>query len=187
MNINFGFDWVILILFLAALIYTMKVIKSEKNKVLKDGVLFKLGNIELLVPPWWSATTNTSEELIFERTDTRYDWKGTFKCLAPPAEPLDLQQYFIDLIKEKKLLLDESHAYTPAETLHLDHRILHIESTATFEGVERVYYDAYLAFEPTARQLYYFESLSSVLNGMIEGPYFEGAAKEFKKVESLKD
>ena len=65
MNINFGFDWVILILFIAALIYTMKVIRSEKNTVLKNGVRHTLGNIEFLIPPWWSATTSTTQELIF--------------------------------------------------------------------------------------------------------------------------
>ncbi len=182
MNIEFGFDWLLFILFIAGLIYTMKIIKSEKDVVLKNGKSFKLGEIEILTPPWWSATTNTEDKLIFERTDTRYDWRGTFEKLALPSETFDLQQYFVSLIQTKKLELDEIHAFTPAESLHEDHRVLHIESTATQNGIERIYYDAYLILSSDQANLYYFESLSSVLNGMVEGPYFEGAAKTFKRI-----
>lgn len=184
MDIHFGLDWLLFILFIAALIYTMKIIRSEKDVALKNGKAFKIGHIEILTPPWWSATTQTSESLIFERTDTRYDWRGSFEKLQTPSEKFNLQEYFVDLIKEKKLELDEIHAFTPAESEHEGHRVLHIESTATQRGIERMYYDAYLILSADEENLYYFESLSSVLNGMVEGPYFEEAAKTFKKVSS---
>ncbi len=182
MNIEFGLDWVVLICFLAGLVYTMKIIKSESDLVLKNGVFHRLGEIELLTPPWWSATTHSEDKLVFERTDTRYDWRGSFEKLQVPSGEFNLQEFFVKLIQAKELELDEIHAFTPAESEHEGHRVLHIESTATARGIERMYYDAYLVLSLDGMNLYYFESLSSVLNGMVEGPYFEGAAKTFRRV-----
>lgn len=182
MNIEFGLDWVLLVCFLAGLGYTMKIIKSESDVVLKNGKRYQLGHIELLTPPWWSATTHTEDKLVFERTDTRYEWRGTFEKLTVPNTEFNLQEFFVELIQSKQLELDEIHAFTPAEFEYEGHRVLHIESTATEGGIERIYYDAYLVLSRDGENLYYFESLSSVLNGMVEGPYFEEASKTFKKI-----
>lgn len=184
MNINFGWDWVFLILLLLTLIYTMRVIKNEKNKAIKNGVPYPLGDLILTCPPWWTLTSTDERALTFERTDTRYDWKGSFTLLDESAANLDLHQKFISIIQDKKLFLDEIHVFAPHEYEHQSHRILHIESTGTMNAIERVYYDAYLVYQPSDYKLYYFESLSSVLNGMVEGPYFEEASKNFKWTKS---
>lgn len=181
MDIRFGFDWVLLIVFIAILIYTMRVIAREKDTAIKNGVMRTLGELSFLTPPWWDLTSNENDTLIFERTDTRYDWKGSFSKLSTPLKnDFDLREKFIEIIKSKNLLLDEIHAFAPLEKIHEEHRVLHIESTGTVSGIERVYYDAYLIYQEEQNQLYYFESLSSVLNGMVEGPYFEEASKNFK-------
>ena len=51
--------------------------------------------------------------------------------------------------------------------------MVRLEGTATQEQTERLYYDAFLVREIKSGHYLYAESKSSILNGLVEGPYFE--------------
>ena len=57
---------------------------------------------------------------------------------------------------------------------------VHLEGSATEEEGEgeRIYFDAYLVHHPEKKCVLYAESKSTILNGPVEGPYFEECLKK---------
>ena len=51
--------------------------------------------------------------------------------------------------------------------------MVRLEGTATADRAERLYYDAFLIRNLKTGSFLYAESKSSILNGLVEGPYFE--------------
>lgn len=178
-------DWLILILFVGLLVYTMIVIREEKASYRDSAVDYSLGPICFPAPSWWGLVKSSDNELIFERTDTRYDWRARLAWLAEPewedAHQLSLPELFTQLIKQRELEFDEIQSVIHEPESFQSHplvasgawEICRVEGTASKAVVERVYYDAYLIRDHELQRYLYCESESSVLNGLVEGPYFE--------------
>lgn len=181
MDITFSLSWILLGLFLLALVYTMIVIREEKASYKDNARPKNFGPYLFQVPSWWSCTTEQESLLVFERTDTRYDWKAQIFWQPDQEENLSLPERFIQILKEKKLEFDEINSVIHEPDSFKDHPLVRagrwdicrVEGTATLAQVERVYYDAFLIRDLVLNKYLYCESKSSVLNGLVEGPYFE--------------
>lgn len=176
------FWWILLICVLIFATYAAFVIKGEKDVALKDAIPFPFFGLEIPIPPWWTLTTNEDELKIFERTDTRYEWQSRFSFSK--EEFKDLQDAFEKLALKNQLVFDQDtsiiHEPTSFKEL-LDQGIetLRVEGTATKGHELRVYYDA--ALLKVEDGIVILESESSVLNGLLEGPFFEQALHHIKK------
>ncbi len=220
MNWNFLlgnlFDWVLLgSLFLFAL-YTLYVIKNEKNTFLKNAVSYQIDKCKFLIPNWWTPVqlandpcypkiyslypNSTFQFHAFYRQDTRYDWRGKFllsnqadvilKNYPGNAEVTTLENFFIAYCQFEHIEFDSDVAImqntkNPHFKLYAlatsspqsDFQLFRLEGTATVDKENRCYIDLFMAYSASSQALMIFESRSSILNGLIEGPYFEDVIK----------
>ena len=174
-------EWTIFLLLLGFGIYTMWVIKNEKKNYLKEGRTIEFKMFKLLIPKWWGEIPTNNQNIIsFKRLDTRYEWEANFIWNDLPSDK-EIRELFIEHITQRKILFDEdtSIVYNPSDfkTGPLiatgDFEMVRLEGTATFDRHERLYYDAFLVRNKKDNRYLYAESKSSVLNGLVEGPYFE--------------
>lgn len=180
-NLTLVFQWLVFFAIMALGVYTLKVIKNEKRNYLENAqtVLFK--KFVLLTPRWWTLVPGESEnEISFKRTDTRYDWEARFVWIEEESK-LDLIELFKEKIHARRILFDEENSviHNPSDFREKDliksgrFEMVRLEGTATADRMERMYYDAFLIRELSSGHYLYAESKSSVLNGLVEGPYFE--------------
>jgi hypothetical protein len=177
--------WSFLILFIGALLYTAISIKKEKKNFLKRTITYKLKGFNIPIAPWWTLIESDENHLNFKRTDTRYDWVGLFSIIPYQNTPIEKQ--LVEIIHNRKILFDEETSDIPnREKISKDFRIgkiphcdfTRVEGTATKEEVQRLYLDMALIKDNKRKLLLLCESRSSVLNGLIEGPYFEETLKQ---------
>lgn len=178
------FEWTAVVLLFGLGIYTMRVIKNEKVNFLKEAREINFHIFKFKVPKWWGEIeTNNKNEICFKRLDTRYEWEARFHWNTPSDES-DLIKLFQSKIHDRKILFDEdaSVIYNPSEFLAGNFEFVRLEGTATLDQQERLYYDAFLVREKNSGNYLYAESKSSVLNGLVEGPYFEEVMKRIELV-----
>ncbi len=180
-NIGLAFEWFAFFLLMALGVYTMRVIKNEKRNYLENAqeILFK--SFKLITPRWWSLVdTGSADEICFKRLDTRYDWEARFIWNTSPSDK-DLIELFKEKIVERKILFDEENSviHNPSDFVEKEliksgeYEMLRLEGTATADRQERLYYDAFIVRHIKDGHYLYAESKSSILNGLVEGPYFE--------------
>src|SRR5690606_21423651 len=184
------FDWLVLISLLVGAFYTMQVIGQEKSSFRDESYIVTFGALKLMIPQWWSITEQTDNGLRFERTDTRYDWYAKFQFHADDPRPLT--ELLEELLNAQKIEFDEDVAYeTDSRVLFRDslvqkefQEVIRVEGMASQDVEERIYYDVYLARQLNTDNYFLFESKSSVLNGSVEGPYFEESLSELELASS---
>ena len=190
-------SWLVLIIGLVALAYTAWVIKNEKTTYDEQAENYHLKHYRLPIPSWWGQVGGDNEHaLVFERTDTRYDWRATFVWVPfdeqDQKDEQSLKEVFADLIREKEIVFDTdtSIVHNPSDfqqhpAVVSEHvQILRVEGTATQQEITRLYYDAVLVCDHEHQGYLFAESRSSVLNGLVEGPYFEEVMLNFERLES---
>ena len=179
-------SWLILLIGLCILIYTLKVIASEKSSYHEDGSWINWKFLVLFIPAWWSKIED-QEELRFHRSDTHYDWYFSVQIIkqncALSAKDNYLQQHQIVLDEDCVHTKQASFVLKNPETLKEVLDFYRIESTATEKEQERIYLDCcWIKFRN--EQIIQLISKSSVLNGGIEGPYAEEVLKEIKFIKN---
>lgn len=181
MSIRFVFEWLSLFLLLGLGVYTLWVIKNEKKTYIENARLVLFKRFKLFIPSWWGEVpTGSTDELCFKRLDTRYDWEAKF-IWHQQQSPLDIIELFKKQIVDRKILFDEDSSvicnpsdFSERELIKSGRfEMVRLEGTATYDRQERLYYDAFLMRELASGAYLYAESRSSVLNGLVEGPYFE--------------
>jgi hypothetical protein len=85
---------------------------------------------------------------------------------------------------KRNLIFDEDTSIVQAPSMLVEiHQqgieALRIEGTATEDSEHRVYYDAFIIQGDKGHL--YLESRSSILNGLLEGPFFEQTISKIKK------
>jgi hypothetical protein len=178
-------DWLILILIIGLAIYAMKVIGEEKSTFKDESFEVQFGNLSLMIPNWWTITEQTSTLLKFERTDTRYDWYANFQYFTD-HENKDMPKLLEEKLDQMKIEFDMDVVFeTDSRVLFRDDKIqehfqevIRVEGQASENVVERIYYDVYVMRGLNDSGYFIFESRSSVLNGLVEGPYFEESLAE---------
>lgn len=193
------FGWLILVIILAFALYSAFVIKKEKIVALKNAKPLHFGGLIFPIPPWWTQTfkqesndeSKEETKIIFERTDTRYDWRAVFYKYDPNHfQGTSLQNIFEEFVIKREINFDQSNAIikTPSEILSfskIDIDALRIEGTATEASEDRIYIDI-IVFknkdtDTETDKIYIIESRSSILNGLLEGPFFEQMIEQVKK------
>lgn len=179
------FEWLLLLLLLGGAIYTLKIIGEEKSSFREDSYEVQFGDLKLMIPNWWSLTEHSPTQLKFERTDTRYDWYAYFTYF-PEAANKELPKLLEDKLNQEAIEFDMDVVFeTDSRVLFRDDKIqeqfqevIRVEGQASQNVVDRIYYDIYLMRRLHDQGYFIFESRSSVLNGLVEGPYFEESLSE---------
>lgn len=187
--INHMFDWVVLILLIVGAIYTMKVIGQEKSTFRNESYLVSFADLCLMIPDWWTITQQSQHTLKFERTDTRYDWFALFQYF-PDHQDKTMPQLLEDKLNLEKIEFDEDVVFeTDSRVIFRDSEIqekfqevIRVEGKGSQDVVDRIYYDIYIMRALEDKGYYIFESRSSVLNGALEGPYFEESLAELSLI-----
>jgi hypothetical protein len=176
-------SWSILILTLIGIFYAATIIKGEKNDALKTASMLEFSGLLFPIPRWWTRTCDEEDMITFERKDTRYDWKATFLNLKKYSDETSLQNIFEDVAIERGLIFDKDFAiiHSPSELKELYENgieALRVEGTATEKNENRLYYDGLVIKAPEG--FIFLESKASVLNGLLEGPFFEQMIQNIK-------
>lgn len=174
-------EWSVVALIFAVLIYTMIVIKEESKSYLENAREVDFAGLHLLTPSWWTQTLSSSEQMQFERTDTRYEWRASLYVYDWKTKDTEIEKDLIEWLHEKEVLFDEINSVIHKPSDYKKHElvqsgeweIVRVEGTATQSQTQRIYLDTYLIRDKVQEKKYFCESRSSVLNGLIEGPYFE--------------
>lgn len=180
-------EWLILVLLLGGLLYTLKIIGQEKSSFKEDSYEVQFGDLSLMIPNWWTLTEQTPTAIKFQRTDTRYDWYAIFTYF-PDHEGKEMPLILEEKLNREELEFDMDVVFeTDSRVLFRDEKIqeefqevIRVEGQASQDVVDRLYYDIYLMRRLNDKGYFVFESRSSVLNGIVEGPYFEESLSELK-------
>ena len=163
----------------------MRIIGQEKSSFKDESYEVQFGGLSLMIPNWWTIVNQTPTELRFERTDTRYDWYARYtyfpdhqgKTLPDLLEErLNLEQIEFDM--DVVFETDSRVLFRDSEIQEHFQEIIRVEGKASENVVERIYFDIYLMRAQNDAGYFLFESKSSVLNGLVEGPYFEESLSE---------
>lgn len=184
---NHLFAWITVVLLIGGGFYTMKIIGEEKTSFQEDSYKVTFGNLELMIPNWWTITAQTDRGIRFERTDTRYDWYATFNYY-PDHQGKDLPKLLEEKLNQEDMEFDEDVVFeTDSRVLFRDsavqeyfQEVIRVEGKGSQKIIERFYYDVYLTRAQNDPGYFIFESRSSVLNGLVEGPYFEESLSELE-------
>lgn len=175
------FDWLILAALLAALVYVLLAIRQESSDFLDESYLVSFGRLSLPIPRWWSVTRQEARLIEFRRTDTRYDWYARFE-FVPADTSVPLTEYLARKVEAEQLDYDKDDVVIETEPSHLFkdaavqayfREAIRVEGKASLQVEERVYLDLYMFRSQAEGGHYICESRSSVLNGLVEGPFFE--------------
>lgn len=186
---NHILDWLILIVLILGAIYTMRIIGEEKSSFKEDSYEVRFDGLSLMIPNWWTIVKEAPHHLRFERTDTRYDWYALFSYI-PDHDTKSLPDLLEDKLNREEIEFDMDVVFeTDSRVLFRDSEIqehfqevIRVEGKASQKVTERIYYDVYIMRAQNDKGYFIFESWSSVLNGLVEGPYFEESLSELSFV-----
>lgn len=179
------FQWAFVVGILIFLTYAMFKIKDEKASFEEESIDVNFFNFILKIPMWWTITNDDPEVLIFERTDTRYDWFAKFEKLSiketlekTMVAYLDREEIYFDE-DENEFILEQnpSHILQDQKLISQIDEFLKIEGRGTEKVTDRVYIDFIWIKLKNDDHCYLMQSHSSVLNGSVEGPFFEETIK----------
>ena len=179
--LNHLFDWALLLLLIGAALYTLKIVRQESTDFLDESFEVEFGKISLPIPRWWSITHQEKYLIQFARTDTRYDWYARFEFF-PGENEVSLPDILHNKIESEELDYDKhdvvietnsQHLFKDSDTQKYFIEVIRVEGKASQRIEDRVYFDMYLFRHKAENGYYLCESRSSVLNGLVEGPFFE--------------
>ncbi|MBL7666293.1 MAG: hypothetical protein JNM93_14255 [Bacteriovoracaceae bacterium] len=175
-------EWSFLVGIILLLIYTALIIAREKTTYLEEAKIMRFHDLEFPIPRWWTQTEQQNSFWKFERTDTRYDWYANFQKLESHKAAAEilihyLQQKNIKMDPSPESMVEENTAHLFKDKMLVENfsDFIRMEGTATQDEEERIYLDVVILKKENANTYYLLESRSSVLNGGVEGPYFEEA------------
>lgn len=182
---NHLFDWILLTALIMGAFYTMKIVGQEKSTFKDESYEVQFSHLSLMIPNWWSPVNQTESMIRFERTDTRYDWYAIFSYF-PDHQGKELPDLLTEKLDLEKIEFDMDVVFeTDSRVLFRDSKIqnyfqevIRVEGKGSQNVVDRLYYDIYLMRSQDDKGYFIFESRSSVLNGLVEGPYFEESLSE---------
>lgn len=169
----------------------MVVVKEEKSTFLETAKKLLFHEFELSYPSWWGLTKEGPNHIRWERTDTRYEWSADLYYEDHLNQKISLEEDFKNRIEAMEIVFDleTSDLKTPEDFKELTEfksgawEVVRVEGTATQSGIERRYLDAFLIRNHIEKSCLFATSLSSILNGLVEGPYFEEMMFSLKKIK----
>lgn len=185
--INHLWQWLLLVAALIFAIYTLFIIKNEVQTYQEDASPLEIGNIEIDIANWWTLVESKKYFFHYERRDTRYEWFAKLQY-CPTQNFKKIQDVFEQYLYEQKIFFDPdvnittepSHLFINPQTRSKIIECLRVEGKATQNQSKRIYWDIFVFRIEHENSYYIFESWSSVLNGMLEGPFFEEAVTNMR-------
>lgn len=170
--------WTLLILGLLFLSYSAYAIRNEKKHYYQSAKDISFKGLQLKIPSWWQESWESDSSLNFKRADTYYDWSAQFKfCPFDSSKFNDVNEILNLELKSRKIEIDQDTQIKNELNLIFAKEISYarIEGTGTLDHEERVYLD--LLILKKEMKTWIISSQSSVLNGCVEGPYFDEVLK----------
>ncbi len=183
-------SWLILISLVLFAFYTLFTIKTESSDFLDEAAFYTLQKITLPIPYWWSVIKQEEKELLFKRTDTYYDWSAHFCYLNSQEKELDLllgeylEKNKIEFDPDVSIETKNKLLFKNTALLSKIYQCIRVEGKATQDEHERLHLEMYLFRLENDSHYYFFCSKSSVLNGLVEGPFFEEAILNMELISS---
>lgn len=173
--------WLVVLIFILALIYATTAISGERKKFLQDGSWITWQDFQFFAPAWWTQKYDIPDSLFFYRSN--YDWFLKISYVTQASVENAKIAYFtsknISLDPDAVTTTEKSYCLKDPNILDHVEEFLRIESTATEQEEERIYLDI-TWIKLKNRPVLELISKSSVLSGGIEGPYAEEVIKEIK-------
>lgn len=184
---NHLWQWLILLAVIGFAIYALFVIKNEGQNYIDESSPLSVGEVILNIPNWWTLTREQKDSYYYERTDTRYEWFSKIDFVrADQFEKIEdiFDRYIlkqnVQFDPDVTLTTTPEHLFFSEGTASKIIECLRVEGMGTQNLSKRIYWDVYLFRLNDSSDYYIFESWSSVLNGMLEGPYFEESVSRMK-------
>lgn len=182
---NHLFGWLLVITSILGALYAMRVIRQEKSSFKDESYVVQFSNLSLMIPRWWTIVEQSEFKIRFERTDSRYYWYSVF-AYYPDHQGKSLPDLLSAKLDLEKIEFDTDVVFeTDSRVLFRDSKIqehfqevIRVEGKGSQDVIERLYYDIYIMRAQDDAGYFMFESWSSVLHGMLEGPYFEESLSE---------
>lgn len=182
--------WAILGLILILALYTLFIIKKEQKNFKEEAKSFQLKHYKLFVPNWWGVEAQAPENdfIKFKRLDTRYDWYAYFCWKNHSNQSLEkilglhLAEQEIVFDEDRKIIKNSAELIKNHDLLNSITEFYRLEGTATQSQEERLYVDYCLIKDKRFEGYFFAESKSSVLNGLVEGPFFEETLKYLENI-----
>ncbi len=181
-------DWAILAAILAVLAYTVMVIREERFSFRDSAIPINFHRFRFLIPSWWRAKRESSHQYSFERRDKHHDWKASLYWFDDSRNSLDLAERGRTFMRQKGIQFDRDCTLIKNPVAMFEGRptspnrqveMVRIEGTATKTGGERKYIDLFVAKMRQREGHLLAISECGVLNGPLEGPYFEEVMFQF--------
>jgi hypothetical protein len=181
---NHFLEWVILIASILAAIYCMIIIGSENSTYKEECLQVNFFKLDINIPKWWTQKESTKNSISFYRSDTNYAWEMKLSKI----ESNDINQYLSAYIDSEEIIYDEAETLVETEsvnkilvtqTCEKIQNFIYIEGTATQKIETRIYLELVL-IQLIDNETYFFENKSSVLNGAVEGPFFDELIKSIE-------
>lgn len=184
-NYSLILEWIFVIACILGLIKVAHIIGREKETYLESATTQIFHGLKLLIPSWWTKTLEKNNEWKFERTDTHYEWMSIL--LLKDLQLTNLEAESKHFFQEAGILFDLEETQInqiPANLIKSEMLLDNIQEFVRFEGmatekiIERIYLDScWIILKNNPQKVYHLMSYSSVLNGSLEGPYFEEMLK----------
>jgi hypothetical protein len=170
-------QWGLVIIILALAVYILVQIGQEKVVYEKEAITQPFHSLMITYPKWWTPTKVDPGFIHFERTDTHYAWFASVQSLPQTSD--SAVECIWSWLQEHRIEIDELSETTQANYIIKDkilcehiNSFYRLESTGTEDNIERTYLDI-CCFSLKNNEHYLLISKSSVLNGCLEGPFFE--------------
>ncbi len=192
MDLSGLFPWFVVIGGLLLAVYTLSIIKNEGKSFKEECYFVSICGLTFPIPDWWDMKKIDDQTLQFSRTDTRYAWRAKYQYMihSDKTPLLTLLEQYQD--KTKIHFDDDVIIETKSEHLIKDKvlaqkftEVIRVEGKGTKDIIDRVYVDLYLLRFKEETNYFFFESVSSVLNGFVEGPFFEESIFEMSEETKL--
>ena len=187
-------DWLILGSILLVLTYTMIVIKEEKISFKENALIQNFRQFTFHVPSWWGEVESNDHLLRYQRLDTRYEWEASFSYEDNYDSSMTIEDDFKRRIHKLDILFDPDSGVIMNPSDFNNHpqvkngrcTIVRVEGMATQSQTLRRYFDAFLIWDHQTHSSLFATSMSSILNGLVEGPYFEEVMLNFEILDKNK-
>ena len=174
-------SWLILCSLIIALLYTALVVKNERSRYLKQGQWTVFGDYQLLIPPWWTPTLQSPQALSYARTDCPSDWHAHFerKSCDPILQLQDIAQAECTRLQVQfdpqlvETIADARFVLNAKDRIPLAPSSLRLTGPAGQFSTERCHLDLLVIKHRHCPYYDLFYSWSSILYGLVEGPYFD--------------
>ncbi|MBP9673893.1 MAG: hypothetical protein KBD63_02265 [Bacteriovoracaceae bacterium] len=177
-------SWILTALFLSILIYTLKIIRAEKKNEIKLQNFFTLHSLSFKTPTWWELKLPDSKhcKVFLKKEDATF--LGYFFW---SHENNSIDNILKNYLEKNNIIFDthefimstDTKKFSASFAPHLQ-QALRYEGMATLNAEERIYCDIFVFHLKNEQGYYFFENRSSVLHGMVEGPYFEAVLKSLE-------